>query len=101
MARFDPTPQALRSHLVPDWFEDAKFGIFVHWSLSCIPAWAPRGGSLVDIVRADPHSFQHLSPYAEWYWNCLRIPGSPTAAHHAKVWGEAPYQAQWPACGLW
>jgi len=93
MSRFDPDPKSLRAHPVPAWFEDAKFGIFVHWSLSCIPAWAPRGGSLVDIVRANPHSFQHLSPYAEWYWNALRIPGSPTAAHHAKVWGNAPYQA--------
>jgi len=93
MSRFDPDPKSLRTHPVPAWFEDAKFGIFVHWSLSCIPAWAPRAGSLVDIVRANPHSFQHLSPYAEWYWNALRIPGSPTAAHHAKVWGNAPYQA--------
>ncbi len=93
MSHYEPDPKSLRTHPVPTWFEDAKFGIFVHWSLSCIPAWAPRGGSLVDIVRADPHSFQHLSPYAEWYWNALRIPGSPTAAHHAKVWGNAPYQA--------
>lgn len=93
MTSFDPTPQSLRAHEVPNWFEDAKFGIFVHWSLSSIPAWAPRGGSLVDIVRANPHSFQHLSPYAEWYWNCLRIPGSPTATHHAKAWGNAPYQS--------
>ena len=92
MSRYEPDPKSLRAHPVPDWFEDAKFGIFVHWSLSCIPAWAPRAGSLVDIVRENPHSFQHLSPYAEWYWNALRIPGSPTAAHHAAVWGNAPYQ---------
>ena len=91
--RFAPAPKSLRTHEVPAWFRDAKLGVFVHWSLSCIPAWAPRGGSLVDIVRASPHDFQRWSPYAEWYWNCLRIPGSPTAAHHARVWNGAPYQA--------
>lgn len=93
MPAFHPDPKSLRAHPVPPWFEDAKLGIFVHWSLSCVPAWAPRGGSLVDIVRADPHDFQKNSPYAEWYWNCLRIPGSATAAHHAAVWGNAPYQS--------
>jgi alpha-L-fucosidase len=93
VTRFAADPKSLRTHPVPAWFEDAKLGIFVHWSLSCIPAWAPRGGSLVDIVRADPHDFQRHSPYAEWYWNCLRIPGSATAAHHAEVWGGAPYQS--------
>ena len=92
VTRFAPDPKSLRTHRVPDWFEDAKFGVFVHWSLSCIPAWAPRGGSLVEIVRRDPHDFQRHSPYAEWYWNCLRIPESETAAHHAKVWGGAPYE---------
>jgi alpha-L-fucosidase len=92
MPRYSPDPKSLRSHPVPAWFDDAKLGIFVHWSLSCIPAWAPRAGNLVDILRASPHDFQRNSPYAEWYWNCLRIPGSPTARHHAEAWGNAPYQ---------
>lgn len=92
MPRYAPDPKSLRAHPAPAWFEDAKLGIFVHWSLSCIPAWAPRAGSLVDILQADPHDFQRYSPYAEWYWNCLRIPGSPTARHHADVWNDAPYQ---------
>lgn len=64
MPRYAPDPKSLRAHPVPAWFEDAKFGIFVHWSLSCIPTWAPRRGSLVDILRADPHDFQKYSPYA-------------------------------------
>jgi len=31
-------------------------------------------------------------PYAEWYLYGLRQPGSPTALHHAKTYGDAPYR---------
>ena len=29
-------PNSLRLHSVPIWFLEAKFGIFIHWSLSSI-----------------------------------------------------------------
>ena len=29
--------------------------------------------------------------YAEWYANTLKIPGSPTAAHHRATYGDASY----------
>ena len=32
---------------VPAWFEDAKLGIFVHWTLSSVPAFAPDVGTLL------------------------------------------------------
>jgi alpha-L-fucosidase len=92
VSRFDPTPSSLRTHVVPTWFEDAKLGIFVHWGLASIPAWAPRGGTLPELLRSRYHELQAWSPYAEWYWNALRIPGSPFAKHHAEVWKGAPYQ---------
>lgn len=92
MSRFAPDPKALKAHSVPSWFEDAKFGIFVHWSLSCVPAFAPRSGSLTELLQTRFHEIQKYSPYSEWYWNAMRIPGSPVAQHHAKVWGNAPYQ---------
>jgi len=93
MTRFAPDPRSLAAHPVPSWYEDAKLGIFVHWSLSCVPAWAPRAGSLAELLRDRYRELQRYTPYAEWYWNALRIPGSPTARHHAEVWGDAPYQA--------
>jgi alpha-L-fucosidase len=96
MSRFDPTPRSLRAHRVPPWFEDAKLGIFVHWTPSCVPAWAPRAGSLPDLLRTQYDSLQALSPYAEWYWNALRLPGSPTARHHAETYGDAPYESFGP-----
>ncbi len=92
MASFDPTPAALRRHPVPAWFEDAKLGIFVHWGLSCVPAFAPCAGTVPELLRTRYDELQALSPYAEWYENALRIPGSPAARHHAAVFGGAPYE---------
>ncbi|MCU1454668.1 MAG: Alpha-L-fucosidase [Acidimicrobiales bacterium] len=78
----------------PAWFDDAKLGIFVHWGLFAVPAWAPvppPGVTMPDIVKRTPGELGARLPYAEWYANALRIPGSPTARHHAEVYGEAPY----------
>lgn len=83
---------ALRRHRVPTWFEDAKLGIFVHWGLSCVPAFAARAGTIPELMRTRYDELQAYSPYAEWYENALRIPGSPAALHHAAVFGDAPYE---------
>jgi alpha-L-fucosidase len=71
---------------VPDWFKAAKLGIFLHWGVYSVPAWAEPTGPL-DIEH---HSFKH-NPYAEWYANTTRIPGSPAAAHHQRTFGDARY----------
>jgi len=34
---FAPTWDSLRNYLVPDWFRDAKFGIWSHWGPQCQP----------------------------------------------------------------
>lgn len=36
---FRPDWQSLATYQVPDWYKDAKFGIFVHWGLYCVPAF--------------------------------------------------------------
>ena len=40
-----PRPESIRQHRAPDWFDDAKLGIFVHWGLYSVPAWAPPSGT--------------------------------------------------------
>ncbi|RPH99899.1 MAG: alpha-L-fucosidase [Calditrichaeota bacterium] len=35
---------------MPEWFADAKFGVFMHWGVYSVPAWGVHG------------------EYAEWYW---------------------------------
>lgn len=37
--RYEPTTESLRKHTVPQWFEDAKFGIFIHWGPYAVPAY--------------------------------------------------------------
>jgi alpha-L-fucosidase len=43
---FVPTWESLETIQVPQWYRDAKFGIFIHWGLYCVPAfgneWYPR-----------------------------------------------------------
>ena len=43
---FEPTLESVGTHVVPDWFHDAKLGIFIHWGLYSVPAWAPPTGEL-------------------------------------------------------
>lgn len=91
---FDPTPRALRAHRVPDWFHDAKLGIFIHWGVFSVPAWAPRLGSVPELVHDHFHDLCVMTPYAEWYWNALRVPGTPTERHHAEAFGAGtPYES--------
>ncbi len=88
--KFEPNLESVRKHNVPKWFHDAKFGIFIHWGLYSVPAFAPVGkGSIHDILKSA--GFQGLfryHPCAEWYLNSLRISGSPTQKHHLATYGD-------------
>jgi alpha-L-fucosidase len=43
---FRPDWQSLQKYEAPDWYKDAKFGIFIHWGVYSVPAfgneWYPR-----------------------------------------------------------
>lgn len=71
---YEPTWESLDQRATPTWFDEAKFGIFIHWGLYSVPAWAPvgRGGE----------------SYAEWYWKHMNNPNHPTYRHHRDVYGE-------------
>lgn len=34
--KYEPTWESLRQYEVPDWFRDAKFGIWAHWGPQCV-----------------------------------------------------------------
>jgi len=36
---YQATTESLRQHKAPQWFEDAKFGIFIHWGVYAVPAF--------------------------------------------------------------
>ena len=44
--RYEATWKSLHGYQCPDWFRDAKFGIFIHWGVYSVPAfgneWYPR-----------------------------------------------------------
>ncbi|PYX81088.1 MAG: alpha-L-fucosidase [Acidobacteria bacterium] len=86
--KYEPTWDSLDQRPTPEWFRDAKFGIFIHWGTYSVPAYAPvLPGKLA---------------YAEWYWNAMTHgKDDPQAddlqkgtwAFHQKVYGaEFPYQ---------
>ena len=84
IARFEPDWHSLRGHRVPQWFDDAKLGIFIHWGLYSVPAWATPVGEFGTVPW---DRWFANNPYSEWYLNTLRIKGSPTFEHHRRTYG--------------
>ena len=59
--KYEANWPSIDSRPVPTWFEDAKFGIFIHWGLFSVPSWGPNLKDSVGIYER----------YAEWYWKGL------------------------------
>lgn len=76
------------SHSAPQWYKDAKLGIFIHWGAYSVPAWATPTGELGAV---DDAVWFANNPYAEWYFNTYRIEGSPTRKHHLETYGDIDY----------
>jgi alpha-L-fucosidase len=54
-AKYEPNFKSLEHvNPVPEWFKDAKFGIYFHWGVYSVPAWGN-----------------------EWYPRNMYFPGSP------------------------
>ena len=83
--KFDATIESIQQHEVPQWFHDAKFGIFIHWGLYSVPGWAPTTGEPGSV---EWNVWFKNNPYAEWYLNTMKIPGSPTQKYHKKIYGD-------------
>jgi alpha-L-fucosidase len=43
--KYQPNLQSVRSHACPEWFKDAKFGMFIDWGVYSVPGWAPKKDS--------------------------------------------------------
>jgi alpha-L-fucosidase len=81
---YEPTLDSLDQHPLPRWYSNAKLGIFVHWGLYSVPGWAPLSHPEHDFNSQD---YIINNPYAEWYYNVMRIDGSPTQAYHREHYG--------------
>ncbi|MGE5293743.1 MAG: alpha-L-fucosidase [Solirubrobacterales bacterium] len=75
--RYEPNWASIDKRPTPQWWVDAKFGIFIHWGLYAVPAWSVRG------------------EYSEWYWNRImgdKAKNGPWWQYHAKTYGaDFPY----------
>ncbi len=67
---FEPNWESLDNRPNPEWFRDAKFGIFIHWGVYSVPSYGRKGS------------------YSEWYWNALHNPESETSKFHERVYGD-------------
>jgi alpha-L-fucosidase len=56
--------ESLKTYQVPQWYQDAKFGIFIHWGVYSVPAFG-----------------------SEWYPRLMYIPGTSEYKHHLEVYG--------------
>jgi len=67
--QYQPNWASLDTRATPQWWVDAKFGIFIHWGVYSVPSWGPT------------------YTYAEWYWYDQMTPGSDTQAFHNATYG--------------
>jgi len=62
---FQPTWASLEQYQAPQWYQDAKFGIFIHWGLYAVPAFGN-----------------------EWYPRNMYQVGSPEYEYHRATFGD-------------
>jgi len=86
---YEPTLESLQRHPLPDWYQDAKLGIFVHWGLYSVPGWAAsRKDPFRVIAEGGFDKYFRENPYAEWYLNTLKFEDGPTRAYHDRTFGK-------------
>ncbi|HOH50663.1 MAG TPA: alpha-L-fucosidase [Candidatus Hydrogenedentes bacterium] len=87
---FQPAWDSLETYTVPDWYLDAKFGIFIHWGVYSVPAfgseWYPR-----NMYREKSPEFRHHvethGPQKTFGYKDF-IPGLTAANYDPAAWAE-------------
>ena len=74
---FEPTFESLRGYEAPEWFRDAKFGIWSHWGPQSVPM------------------------FGDWYARNMYIEGTPQYEYHLRHYGH-PSKVGWKdICAMW
>ncbi len=71
--QYQPDWESLDKRPTPQWFKDAKFGIFIHWGVYSVPGWSTKGN------------------YAEWYQQGLQTTDSARMKFHKAKFGTRTY----------
>jgi len=74
---FEPTWESLRTFECPEWFRDAKLGIWAHWGPQCVPM------------------------YGDWYARNMYIEGHDQHRHHWRAYGHPSKVGYKDIVGLW
>ena len=69
VAQVQPTWESINERGYPQWFSDAKLGIFIHWGVYSVPAYASLEG------------------YAEWYYRGL-MTNDDRKAFQERIFGK-------------
>ncbi|KAF2650903.1 glycoside hydrolase family 29 protein [Lophiostoma macrostomum CBS 122681] len=72
---YESTYESIYTHESPDWYNGAKYGIFIHWGVYAVPGWGNSGDN---------------ESYAEWYWwNMNQGPDTTdrTYEYHLETYG--------------
>lgn len=77
MDRFEPTFSSLRQYQAPEWFRDAKFGIWSHWGPQSVPM------------------------FGDWYARNMYIEGTPQYEYHVRHYGHPSKFGYKDLCDLW
>lgn len=62
---YQDTWESLSRYSVPEWYRNAKFGIFIHWGIYSVPAFG-----------------------SEWYSRNMYVKDSPEYKHHVETYGK-------------
>jgi alpha-L-fucosidase len=74
---FRPDWESLSAYRFPDWFRDAKFGIWAHWSPQCVPE------------------------QGDWYARGMYIQGSSQYNYHVNTYGHPSQFGYKDICHIW
>ena len=85
-------PDSITKRPLPQWFDDDKFGIFIHWGIFSVPAFAPKKYDIVEILKNHYSTMMAELPYVEWYQQAYGVKGSATRRFHEETYGDATYE---------
>jgi alpha-L-fucosidase len=68
--KIEPNWESINSRPYPQWFSDAKLGIFIHWGVTAVPSYCGK------------------EEYSEWYLRGMQLGDTIRGNFQKRVYGE-------------
>ena len=102
-AQVQPTWESLNQRGYPQWFQDAKLGIFIHWGLYSVPAYASKEGYgewfYRGLMQKVPERTRIMSYYADTTKPVFDQYKELTKYWHAELWNPADWAQMFKDAG--